>query len=215
MKTPQTVSLFELDSYFTDGETVTPLYRGHPYPSLTTADGCLKAAEECGKAVLACLDSKTGGLQAPIPDWFADDENGHEDLGSQSELVLAYCRLAAENGDKQWLEAAKLAFKPVAAGAVRYGPGRLNLTIVEDEELPEGSLAVPRKISHLRTNALAALAMDEMATAMGDAVDTVFLNDLQLIIAHIVRQAQPLGGFLHQRIIPSEEVKLASLADLT
>ena len=49
MKTPQTVALFELDSYFTDGETVTPLYRGHPYPSLTTADGCFKAAENVAK----------------------------------------------------------------------------------------------------------------------------------------------------------------------
>ena len=154
-------------------------------------------------------------LQTPFPDWFADDEKGREDLGSQSELVLAYCRLAAESGDKQWLDAAKLAFKPVAAGAVRYGANRQNLTIVEDEELPEGSLVVPRKISHLRTNALAALAMDEMATAMGDAVDKVFLNDLRLLTAHVARQAQPLGGFLQQRIIPSEEVKLASLADLT
>ncbi len=215
MKNPQTVSLFELDSYFTDGETVTPLYRGHPYPSLTTADGCLKAAEECGKAVLACLDSNTGVLKVPFPDWFADDDKGREDLGSQCELVLAYCRLAADTGDKQWLEAAKLAFKPVVAGAIRYGAGRQNLTIVEDEELQEGSLAVPRKISHLRTNALAALAMDEMAVAMGDAADKVFLNDLRLLTAHVARQAQPLGGFLQQRIIPSEEVKLASLADLT
>lgn len=215
MKTPQTVALFELDSYFTDGETVTPLYRGHPYPSLTTADGCFKAAEKCGKAVLACLDPKTGELQAPFPDWFADDEKGREDLGSQSELVLAYCRLAAESGDKQWLEAAKLAFKPVAAGAVRYGANRQSLTIVEDEELPEGSFAVPRKISHLRTNALAALAMDEMANAIGDAVDKVFLNDLRLLTAHVANQAQSLGGFLQQRIIPSEEVKQASLADPT
>ena len=215
MKQPQTVSLFELDSYFTDGETVTPLYRGHPYPSMTTADGCLKAAMECGKAVLACLDAKDGILKVPFPDWFADDEKGREDLGSQAELVLAYCRLAAESGDKKWLDAAKLAFKPIVAGAVRYGAARQNLTIVEDEELPEGSFAVPRKISHLRTNALAALAMDEMANAMGDAVDKVFLNDLRLLTAHIVLQAQPLGGFLQQRIIPSEEVKLASLADPT
>ncbi|MCR5379434.1 MAG: hypothetical protein K6G44_00505 [Lentisphaeria bacterium] len=215
MKTPQTVSLFELDSYFTDGETVTPLYRGHPYPTLPSADGCLQAAVECGKAVLSCLDAKDGVLKAPFPDWFADDDKGREDLGSQCELVLAYCRLAADTGDKQWLEAAKLAFKPVVAGAIRYGAGRQNLTIVEDEELPEGSLAVPRKISHLRTNALAALAMDEMATAMGDATDKVFLNDLRLLTDHVARQAQPLGGFLQQRIIPSEEVKLASLADPT
>ena len=215
MKTPQTVSLFELDSYFTDGETVTPLYRGHPYPALPSMDGCLQAAVECGKAVLACMDAKDGVLKVPFPDWFADDDKGREDLGTQCELVLAYCRLAAETGGKQWLDAAKLAFKPVVAGAVRYGAGRQSLTIVEDEELPEGSLAVPRKISHLRTNALAALAMDEMAVPMGDAVDKVFLNDLRLLTAHIATQAQPLGGFLQQRIIPSEEVKLASLADPT
>ena len=215
MKKPHAVFLFELDGYFTDGETVTPLYRGHPYPKLPTPDGCLKAAAECGKAVLACLDSKDGALKPPFPDWFSDGDEGKEDLGTLSELVLAYCRLAAETGDKQWLDAAKLAFRPVAAGAVRYGAGRQWLTIVEDEELPEGSRVVPRKISHLRTNALAALAMDEMATAMGEATDKVFLNDLRLLTAHIVAQSQPLGGFLQQRIIPSEEVKLASLADPT
>ena len=215
MKKPQTVALFELDGYFTDGETVTPLYRGHPYPTLPSPDGCLQAAVECGKAVLACLDAKDGMLKAPFPDWFADDDNGREDLGSQCELVLAYCRLAADTGDKQWLDAAKLAFKPVVAGAVRYGAGRQCLTIVEDEELPEGSRVVPRKISHLRTNALAALAMDEMANAMGDAAGKVFLNDLRLLTAHVAMQAQSLGGFLQQRIIPSEEVKMASLADPT
>ena len=46
-------------------------------------------------------------------------------------------------------------------------------------------------------------------------MDKVFLNDLRLLTPHVARQAQPLGGFLQQRIIPSEEVKLASLADLT
>ena len=215
MKGPHDVFLFELDGYFTDGRTVTPLYRGHSYPQLPSMDGCLRAALECGRSVLACLDTKDGTFKTPFPDWFPDGENGQEDLGSQCELVLAYCRLLAENGDKQWLEAAKLAFRPVAAAAVRYGASRQWLTIVEDEELPEGSRAVPRKISHLRTNALAVLAMDEMAVAMGEAADKVFLNDLRLLATHVARQAQPLGGFLQQRIIPSDEVKLASLPDLT
>ncbi|MBP5671799.1 MAG: hypothetical protein J6X49_05380 [Victivallales bacterium] len=215
MKGPHAVSLFELDSYFTDGETVTPLYRGHPYPKLPSSDDCLSAATDCGKAILACLDKTDGTLKIPFPDWFPEGENGHEELGSQCELVIAYCRLAMESGDGGWLEAAKLAFKPIAAAAMRYGKERQCLTIVEDEELPEGSLAVPRKISHLRTNALATLAMDEMATVMGEAADKVFLRDLRLLTEHVARQAQPLGGFLQQRIIPTEEVKLASLADLT
>lgn len=215
MKGPHAVSLFELDGYFTDGTTVTPLYRGHPYPQLPSMEDCLRAATECGRAVLACLDSKDGTFKTPFPDWFPEGENGQEDLGSQCELVLAYCRLLAESGDKKWLDAAKLAFRPVVAAAVRYGASRQWLTIVEDEEVPEGSRVVPRKISHLRTNALAVLAMDEMATAMGEATEKVFLNDLQLLAAHVVRQGQPLGGFLQQRIIPSDEVKLASLPDLT
>ena len=215
MKGPHVVSLFELDSYFTDGEKVTPLYRGHPYPKLPSPEDSLTAAADCGKAVLACLDKTDGTLKIPFPDWFPEGEDGHEELCSICELVIAYCRLAAVDGDGGWLDAAKLAFKPVAAAAIRYGKERQCLTIVEDEELPDGSLAVPRKISHLRTNALAALAMDEMATAMGMAADKVFLRDLRLLTDHVARQAQPLGGFLQQRIIPTEEVKLASLADLT
>ncbi|NLG13718.1 MAG: hypothetical protein GX561_05875 [Lentisphaerae bacterium] len=202
---PLQVTMFEVDSYWTDGTAACQLYRGHQLPKLpATASECLEKATDGAKALLGCINPKSGEIDVPFPDWFHGKPNGEELLEEQAELVIALARLATATKDPKWAEAAKLAFKPISKAAARYGQNNAFLAIIEDEELPQGSPVVPRKFAHLKTNALTAIAMDHVAAHFPE--DKVLLNDMKLIAAHLLRQTQPNGGFVHVKILPSEKL---------
>ncbi|HQC51568.1 MAG TPA: hypothetical protein PLE92_00425 [Lentisphaeria bacterium] len=187
------VCLFETDSYYCDGKSVVRLFRGHPIAKTMTAADCLEAAASAGAKIAAALHPRTGVMQVPFPEWVSSTAQDAEALDAQAEIAFALARLAHVANNPQMAAAAKLAMQPVLAAGLRFGPQRAYGAIVEAEELPPESPLAPRRVAHLRTNAMACLALAELEQATGDRRQR---GTLIALADQLKRQALPGGGFI-------------------
>lgn len=187
------VCLFETDSYYCDGKSTVRLFRGHPIAKTVTAAECLEAATSAGAKIAAALHPRTGVMQAPFPEWVGSAGQDAEALDAQAEMAYALARLAHVAKNPQMAVAAKLAMQPVLAAGLRFGPKKHFGAIVEAEELPPESPLAPRRVAHLRTNAMACLALVELEQATGDRRQR---GTLIALADQLKRQALPGGGFI-------------------
>ena len=197
------VCLFETDSYYCDGHTTVRLFRGHPIAKAVTAAECLEAATRGAAKITAALHPRTGVVQMPFPEWVSSAAQGVEALDVQAELAYALARLAHLAGDRNLTAAAELAMKPVLAAGQRFGQKKDMGAIVETEELPPESPLAPRPVAHLRTNALACLALAELEQATGEPRHR---NTIIALADQLKRQALPGGGFMFTALHPSGQL---------
>jgi len=139
-------------------------------------------------------------MQAPFPEWVSSAVQGAEALDVQAEMAYALARLARLAGDPKWAASAILAMQPVLAAGQRFGPQKDSGAIVEAEELPPESPLAPRRVAHLRTNALACLALVELERATGERRHR---GTLVALADQLKRQALPGGGFMFTALPPS------------
>ena len=161
--------LFETDVFWTDGGPAVRLYRGHRLEEdLPSAERCLAMATATAKRIASCLDLTTGQFRAPLPVWVAGLEGEKEHLATMALLSLTFSRLAAATGDSQFRQAASLALLPIRKAVGWVGSAKRQQVIKEDEHLAPNSMQAPRPVATPRTNALAALALLELADASAE-----------------------------------------------
>ena len=154
---------FESDAYYADASGTCRMYRGHRMQqNLPTAEECISLARQNADAIIRQLDQKTGKFRSPFPEWVQSAEKS-ETPDVIAELAIALCRLSREAKDEKYAKAASFAFSPVFK-KLKQNPVEKGAAFVSElEDVPEGTLFSPRKISTIRTNALACLALLELA----------------------------------------------------
>ena len=154
---------FESDAYYADANGACRMYRGHRMQqNLPTADECIALARQNADAIIGRLDQKSGKFRSPFPEWVQSAEKG-EALDVVAELAIALCRLSRETKDEKYAKAAAFAFSSVLK-RLKPNPIEKGAAFVsEQEDVPEGMLFSPRKISTIRTNSLACIALLELA----------------------------------------------------
>ena len=182
--------LFETDVFWTDGGPAVRLYRGHRLEDgLPTSESCLEMATATAKRLAACLNLTTGQFQAPLPVWVSGLEGGKEHLATMALLSLAFSRLASVTGEPQFRQAASLALQPIRKAVGWVGTVKRQRVVMEDEYLASNSMQTPRPVATPRTNALAVLALLELAEPSAE--------DSGL--------ARELGSFLKTQFAPGGE----------
>ncbi|MGN0866718.1 MAG: hypothetical protein ACI4SG_03455 [Oligosphaeraceae bacterium] len=184
--TPFKVTLFETDSYFADRQGARRLFRARPARQVDQPRE--KTILETAQALAALLSPQDGTLKSPFPEWFAGRLDGTTSLADQATLVLTFLDAADLSRDtprKQLLEAAKCAVQPIlkatkhldpherlengqlAGGERKKASQRLFALVVEgDRQEDTLEFEEPRRVSTLKTNALALLAFTRLAEAL-------------------------------------------------
>ena len=157
------ISLFETDTFYADAQGSTRLYRGHrmlydaPAP-----EQCLDLASACADRLNQIIQPD-GKLNKPFPIWYFSGKKETEDFDVRLETAIALLRLNAARPNPNATKAAINVLRPLIRALAAVGPGKRQLAVKEGEPLPETAAQVPRTITTVRTNALLALAMDEMS----------------------------------------------------
>lgn len=203
------ICLFETDSFYADGNCAVRLYRGHRlYDVPPDADACLAMATACANA-LARQVNADGSFALPFPAWESSavsvGESGGERPDAVAEFIIALSRLAIATSDKSHVATATRCLKALLPHIKPIGRGGRAFAFSEKEELPEGSPAVPRDVSMLRTNALVCLALLELKAAGGE-VDGGLANIATRLALHIKSQAAPGGGFYVGVMLPTGKI---------
>lgn len=184
--TPFRVTLFETDSYYADAQGARRLFRARPARQVDQPDlpGILATAQ----SLAALLSPQDGTLKPPFPEWFTGRPDATTSLADQASLVLTFleaAELAPEKTRTLLLEAAKCAVQPIlkatkhldpherlengqlAGGERKKASQRLFALVVEgDRQEDTLEFEEPRRISTLRTNALALLAFTRLAETL-------------------------------------------------
>jgi hypothetical protein len=196
----QKVCLFETQSYFCDGTSCVPLFRGHPLYDNVTVEDLRQAATEAGdRLVQYCNDQ--GVFESALPEW---------ELGKPAEpephdyalALLALVRLHQATGEARYLKTAARVADCLAATIVPYGgtPAAGCLPELEDVEAKAGVEARAR-LTLTATNALAVAALCEFSAA---AKTTAYHAALAGLAQHLVLQLQSDGSVLEAREFPSQ-----------
>ncbi len=184
--TPFRVTLFETDSYYADGQGARRLFRARPARQIDQPQE--KAILSTAQALASLLSPQDGTLTPPFPEWFAGHPKATTSLADQASLVLTFLEVAHLSQDaprKELLEAAKRAVLPILkatkhldpherlengqlAGGERKKASQRLFALVVEEDWQEDTLEFeePRRISTLKTNALALLAFTRLAEAL-------------------------------------------------
>lgn len=157
------ISIFETDTFYADAQGSTRLYRGHRLEyDAPTPQQCLDMASSCADRLnQMILDD--GKVKRPFPVWYFSGKKETEEYDIRLEAAIALLRLnAARKNPNAQMAAIKL-IRPIIAHVSIFGTNKNQLVVKENEPLPENSSRVPRIITSVKTNALLALAMSEMA----------------------------------------------------
>ena len=157
------ISLFEADTFYADAQGSARLYRGHRMLYETpTPKQCLDWASACADRLNQIIHTN-GKLKKPFPIWYFSGKKETEDFDVRLETAIALLRLNAARPTANAQRAAINVMRPLIQALSAFGPGKRQLAVKEGEPLPETASQVPRTITTVRTNALLALAMNEMA----------------------------------------------------
>ncbi len=200
----QKVCLFETQSWFSDGESCIPLFRGHPLVDNASVESLRQAACEAGdRLVEYCTEG--GHFECPLPEWEPGKPKGFRPR-DQAEAILALVRLHQATGQSRYLEAARRAGDRLAAAVAPYGPGRRAGCLAETETVV-GTRGVEAQahVALTPTNALAVAALSELGAATGDAGP--YRAGLAMLAQHLVAQLQPDGSVVPGREFPSQKIR--------
>ncbi len=198
----QKVCFFETLSFFTDGERVIPLFRGHRLYTDPRADELLEAARDAG-GFLVRHSSRNRLLDVTLHEWRAgvEDDITPEDYAA---TVLALVRLFRTTDDKPYLRCAERFGERLLDFLQPWGSGKRVLGIVEKRSardvLRDGKLG---DVAVLRTNALSVIALLELGQALGPDRGGPFLRVAPGLARHLLRQIQPGGEMIRARRYPS------------
>lgn len=208
MDVEQRICLFEVDTYFTDGTTTERLFRGHRLPSLPRAAEIRQAAVAGAQALCQRLNPRNGELEPPFPDWI-QSQHKSEDLDDMAELAIVLRNLARLPGQEAFHRMADTALLPLRKAILTYGPNKQNAAVTELEKLPDTSPRKPRTLAHLRTNALALVAILEALTEQPETIDeqlkqhrALLTRQAQALAAFVASLEKPDGGFFNAAVMP-------------
>jgi hypothetical protein len=198
----QKACLFEPQSYFFDGSTCTPLFRGHPLGTEVAVAELRQSATAAGdRLVEYCTEQ--GLFECPLPEWELGQPKDAEPR-DQAEAILALVRLHQATGEERYLAAAQRAGTCLAAAVVPYGGSPRAGCLPEIETVS----AAPRVEAQARltltaTNALAVTALCELSSA---AKTQAYHPVLAMLAQHLVLQLQPDASVVQARQFPSQQL---------
>ena len=202
------ICLFETDTYYCDGGEACRLYRGHRLFDAPPDKAACRSMMLANAARLSTMVEGNGAIRPPMPAWIstAKDENEaeakakpaknkkiskvvlqeeikyDETLDAKAELAIAFARVARLSGEDSYNDAALRAMFAVIQATKEYG--KEAAAVIENENLPEGSMLSPEKAALLRTNALACLALMELK-ANGKSVTGGIDKRIHALATHI------------------------------
>ena len=216
------ISIFEADTFYADANGSTRLYRGHKLEyDAPSPKHCLDLASACADR-LSQFILANGKLDRPFPVWYFSGKKETEEFDVRIETSIALLRLNAAMPNPNARRAAINILRPLVQALATYGPGKRQLVVREKEPLPETAAQVPRTITTVRTNALLALAMSELARQGIHYSDDESRPAPKLIaerlMDYLASQVESDGLVLDSRFFPSgrlitEDDTFASLED--
>lgn len=188
------ICLFEADSYYTDGQQVIRLFRGHPVQVDGRGRSPLVYAVPAAERLLGAWQGD-GTYLTHIPEWVPGRSGGGEFLATLAETALSLSRLTQATGNRAYARGAHGVLQHLAKASKCYHGERGFFCVVEDEELEADEVGQqdPRQMASLRSNALTVLAMYACDEAAGTAEFQKTARDLAW---HVARQQRPDGSFL-------------------
>ncbi len=249
VNTGHRICLFETDSYYSDGNESCRLYRGHRLFSAPPDEEACRKMMQANVARLVAMVEPSGAIRPPMTAWISttrdekdagakaaakknrnpmvesqDDVLFDESFDVKAELAMVLAKIAHMTGDESLNNVALRALSPVIQSMKVYGKD--SAAIIETEKLPEGSFLSPQKVSLLKTNALACLALMELKSN-GMEVASGIDNSIRLLVSHIKKQfstgcdfiagrywstGKPMNDELHGSLAQVEDVSMAALA---
>ncbi len=223
---PFKVTLFECDSYFADEKGSQRLFRAHP--ARTVRQPNATSLRPLKERLLSLVNANAGNVTPPFPEWFASRADGQTSMFDQAALLytLTYAHFygkelspqnrsyeAIQNTAKVLLKALKhldAAEKAengqLVAKERRKSNERTFAMVVEDEALDDaGEFEVPARISDLKTNALAYLALQRAAEVLPEdnVTGSLCRRNLRQLYRHISTQINASGNYLPEVLYPT------------
>lgn len=190
----QQVFLFEAQSYYTDGEAVSLLFRGHRVPGPLRPAVIAESAQRLVSFLVKHIRPE-GGFACDLPGWQAGD-SGVDPLAAQAEALLALLEWQALNPSDAQAEAINRLAKYVRAHLVPYPPDRGAACMAEDSA------------AALDANALAVMALLKYAAVTHTPVPS---EQLAKLGRYLILQLQPDGSLVSDRSLPSGKARAADV----
>lgn len=189
---PQVVTFFECLSFFTAGDGVQLLFRGHPVASPVTVDRLKDTAARAAEFLLQTQNARGEFTQAPGR-WLVGGPVAHERLADQAGAVLAL------------LEAQELlpADKRLAAAAAK-GIDCLLKNVQPFTFNPKAAYLTDGARVNLDDNAMAAIAL---ARYEKTTRQNTYRASLQKLGLYLLAQLQPDRSLVGERLHPSGNLK--------